>query len=157
MLSQKILDRLKEELTVDPLNFGYATKTPDEISELLNKPYVRQVQAVENQTPRLPVIINEFLGKMLRVPADLEINENGQVISNHPAIKTGVDAVITNEASLPFYVGKTINEAIEMMKVPQTVQVNKDVENYPRVYFIIQGIPESPNKFTTQDIIDAQT
>lgn len=49
---------IQDEISKDPMNRGYAGKTSQEVSDLLNSPYT--IMIPQEQTARIAIIINQI-------------------------------------------------------------------------------------------------
>lgn len=56
-LKNTVLEKIKDEIQNDPENRGYASKTDEEIKELLNNPYEVDVVIKEKKTARINIIL----------------------------------------------------------------------------------------------------
>lgn len=57
-LKDEILLKIKEEITNDPFNVGYAGKTDAEIQDLLNNPVYKQRIVVDSETAPIARILS---------------------------------------------------------------------------------------------------
>ena len=58
-IQDEILKRIKDEITLDPRNMGYAGKTDDEIQNILNNPY--SILIVSSAETLFPCPMNQIL------------------------------------------------------------------------------------------------
>lgn len=148
-----------DEITKDPENMGYAGKTPQEIADLINRPYQVTIASQEVKSARMAQLIRDVLENSVIGEDNFTVDAQGKVsgVKNVSIEKKIADAVageITNDPLNLGYKGKSKTEALDVMRQAQIITKTEQVTRQPRINIILSGIPFAPNALTAEEIAD---
>lgn len=153
-----VIVAIKDEITEDPEQRGYAGKNVKKITELLNDSYSVELEKVVQKPSVMEQAI--LLAKQEEaVPSlsgfDQDGNPQFSKTTLEGKIKQFIEEEVTTDPNKRKYNEKDAQEKISLLTQPYEVIEKYTIQKPSRINTILVGIPFAPNVVTEQEVTDA--